>query len=304
LKRTGNTQTTHSKATHYQSQSSGGHAPIVVKHTNAATPEKAAESVSREFAALETAWKLTGEALEGSLPKPLMVLPQHGLLVTEMLPGVPLSQTLRRSINYLAAPFRTADACQIARKIGVWLRRFHQATRQPALAHDTQAFEQEVRQQLEGCVKRRLNTAAAEEMFRIAARGSQLLAGKLMDSAGRHGDFTPRNILVSGERIGVIDFENFAERDTTYEDVGKFVAFLALLKGRPGYSRTAIDSVIDNFLEGYGSGERMLVDLFALKAAVRIFAHRGGRRTLVDRFYVKQFVQLGRNYARQLDLKK
>jgi hypothetical protein len=305
LERAGQTQGTHSRTTRYQDRRGGSNTSIVVKHTSLSKPEKAAESVAREFAALERAWKLVGEAREGSLPKPLLMLPEHGLLVTEMLPGIPWSRVLRWSINYLAAPFRTGDVCEVASKIGVWLRRFHHATHQPALAHDTKAFEQEVTLQLETCMRRRLSSAAAGEIARIATRSSRLFAGQLLDAASRHGDFTPRNILFSPERICVIDFENFAERDTIYQDVGKFVAFLALLKGRPGYSKTAIDSVIRSFLEGYGPADRTLVDLFALKAAVRMFAHRGAVRTarprVLDRFYIEQLINLGRKHARSLD---
>jgi Ser/Thr protein kinase RdoA (MazF antagonist) len=133
------------------------------------------------------------------------------------------------------------------------------------------------------------------------------MAGKSLSAAARHGDFTPRNILISGKHIGVIDFENFLERDTIYEDVGKFVAFLGLLKGRPGYSHAAINSVIQSFLEGYDlSGDRKLVDLFALKAAVRIFSHRGMGRVVkslgLDNLYVQQFIRLGHELGQSLDL--
>jgi tRNA A-37 threonylcarbamoyl transferase component Bud32 len=307
LKRVGNTHATHSKATHYQSALQSGHTPIVVKHTSAATPEKAAESVSREFAALETTWRLAGPDLQGTLPKPLLMLPDRGLLVTERLPGVPLSRVLARSINYLMAPFRTTAMGEIARRIGIWLRQFHQATSQPPVLHDPQAFEQEVTQQLEGCIRRGLSAAAAKEILQIASQVNRLMVGQSFTGAARHGDFTPRNILISGDHIGVIDFENFLARDAVYEDLGKFVAFLALLKGRPGYSRTAITSVMNSFLQGYGILEdRRLVDLFALKAALRIFAHRGIGRTAkslgLDSLYTRQFVGLGIELRKSLGL--
>src|SRR5436190_17939446 len=306
LERAGRTQGTHSQTTRYEDRRGGSHTAIVVKHTNASTREKAAESVTREFTALETTWNLLGKALEGSLPKPLLVLPEYGLLVTEMLPGEPWSRMLQRSLNYLTAPFRVEDVSQTARKIGVWLHRFHQATQQPALTHDRRAFEQEVSLQLEGCVRRGLSDAAAEQIRRVVFDGSRRIEGQLLPAASRHGDFTPRNVLAADDRISVVDFENFVPVDTIYEDVSKFVAFLALLKGRPGYSKRAVDSVIASFLEGYGTVEGSLVGLFSLKAALRIFAHRGARRTpkslMLDRFYVKQLIHLGRGYARTQDL--
>jgi Ser/Thr protein kinase RdoA (MazF antagonist) len=159
---------------------------------------------------------------------------------------------------------------------------------------------------LEGCVRRGLSDTEAEQIRRVAFDGSRRIEGQLLPAASRHGDFTPRNVLAADDRISVVDFENFVPVDTIYEDVSKFVAFLALLKGRPGYSKRAVDSVIASFLEGYGTVEGSLVGLFSLKAALRIFAYRGARRTakslMLDPFYTKQLIHLGREYARTLDL--
>jgi tRNA A-37 threonylcarbamoyl transferase component Bud32 len=298
---------THSKTTQYGRRLNGCDPAIVVKHTTALTPEKAAQSVAREFGALQTVWGVADEAFRATLPKPLMVLPERGILVAGMLPGIPLSQALRNSINYLMAPFRAAEMCHIAHRIGAWLKQFHQLTHREPLAHDTQAFEHEMTQQLEGCVRRGLSRKAADEILRVASLGSRRIAGQPLDTAARHGDFTPRNVLVSQDSIGVIDFENFNERDAVYEDVGKFVAFLALLKGRPGYSKTAVNSFAQSFLEGYGiAADHNLVQLFGLKAAARIFAHGGTRRTVaslgLDYLYSRQFTGLGREYGQTLNL--
>jgi hypothetical protein len=83
-----------------------------------------------------------------------------------------------------------------------------------------------------------------------------------------------------------------------YEDLGKFVAHLALLQGRPGYSRAAINAAAQCFLSGYGSSDDgKLVGLFAIKAAVRMFAYRGTRRMAnflgFDYLYTKQLIRLG-----------
>jgi Ser/Thr protein kinase RdoA (MazF antagonist) len=143
-----------------------------------------------------------------------------------------------------------------------------------------------------------LGATAAQEIFRAASRTSGLVDGKPLRAAARHGDFTARNILIDGERIGVVDFENFVERDTIYEDLGKFAAYLALLQGRPGYSRAAMSAAARCFLSGYGSSvDGKLVGLFALKAAVRMFAYRGKGRMAnffgFDYLYTKQLIRLG-----------
>lgn len=291
----GRIQATHSEIFEYHGRSKAGDKQLAVKRITASS--NPAETVSREFKAIQIVWALAGQRLDG-LPKPLMVLPEAGLMVTEKLSGIPLSQVLARQTNCVMAVFRTANVCDIARRVGGWLSQFHEATRQPALAHDAKAFDREVTSQLEGCVRRGLGTAAAQEIFRAASKASGLVDGKPLPAAARHGDFTARNILIDGERIGVVDFENFVERDTIYEDLGNFVAYLALLQGRPGYSRAAINAAARCFLSGYGSSDDgKLVGLFALKAAVRMFAYRGTRRMAnflgFDHLYTKQLIRLG-----------
>jgi Phosphotransferase enzyme family len=295
LERVGRIQATHSEMFEYHGRSKAGAEQLAVKRVTASS--NPGETVSREFKAIQIVWALAGQRLAG-LPKPLMVLPEAGLMVTEKVSGIPLSQVLARRTNYVMAVFRAANVCDITRGVGGWLSQFHEATRQPALAHDAKAFDREVTSQLEGCVRRGLGGAAAQDIFRAASRASGLVDGQPLPAAARHGDFTARNILIDGERIGVVDFENFVERDTIYEDLGKFVAYLAMLQGRPGYSRVAVNAAAQCFLRGYGSSvDGKLVSLFALKAAVRMFAFRGTRRMAnffgFDYLYAKQLIRLG-----------
>jgi Ser/Thr protein kinase RdoA (MazF antagonist) len=135
-------------------------------------------------------------------------------------------------------------------------------------------------------------------VFQVASRCFRRSEGLPLPAASRHGDFTPRNILLDGRKIRVLDFENFVASDTVYEDVGKFVAYVALLRGRPGYSGTALTVFAEAFLKGYGRAlDPSVVQLFALKAATRMMAHRGTRRIalLFDRLYVRNFFQLCAN---------
>lgn len=290
----GRIQGTHSEVFDYRGRSKAGDEQLAVKCFSVSS--NPAEAAIREYKAIQTVWTLVGRSLEG-LPKPLMVIPEAGLVVTRKLSGISLSRVLARQANCVMAEFRTKNVREITRRVGSWLSRFHEATRRPDLAHDTKAFDLDITEQLKGCVRNGLEAAAAQEISRLASKASRLVDGKPMPAAGRHGDFLARNILIDGERICVVDFENFVERDTIYEDLGRFVAHLAILQARPGYSRSAINTATRYFLSGYGSSaDSKLVDLFALKAAVRMFAHRGTRRMArflgFNYLYTKQLVRL------------
>jgi hypothetical protein len=295
LQYVGRIQATHSEIFHYQGRSKAGEEDLAVKHIVASS--NPAGTVNREFQAVQRIWALAGGRVEG-LQKPWMVLPEAGLMVTSKVSGIALSQVLMRQTNRLMARFRGTNVSEISRNVGAWLRRFHEATRQRDLPHDAKAFDGELTSQLESCVRKGLGSAAAQELFRSASKASALIDGKLLPAAARHGDFTARNVLVEGDKIGVVDFENFVERDTIYEDVGKFVAYLALLQGRPSYSRAAVKTAAQSFLNGYGTFlDINLVNLFAIKAGVRMFAFRGKRPVAnllgFDYLYKRQLIRLG-----------
>jgi Phosphotransferase enzyme family len=292
------THSTHSALLEYKNPDNGSDTPLLVKYIMISSgAQKAADTVRREFTALETARSLAGTDFSESIPNPLLVLPEAGLMVTKKLGGVALSYVLRRNANWMFAPFRTGRLREIAYNVGLWLVRFHQATRQPDIPLDAGAFESEILQQLEGCKRKGLSIAAAQEVFRVASRCSRRIEGRPLPAACRHGDFTARNILLDGQQIRILDFENFAKSDTAYEDVGKFLAYVALLQGKPGYSRGALTAVRKSFLHGYGDSlENHIIDLFAMKAATRMMAHRGMGRVSslwpVDSLYVRQYMKV------------
>lgn len=295
------THSTHSIFMEYKDPITGPETHLLVKQviTSSDSQYAAAASVQREFTALKMVRAQLGEEFGRSIPYPLLAIPEAGLMVTRRLRGTLVSQVLQRQANLAVALLSINRICRMAHNIGLWLRRFHQATRQPDILLSASAFEREMSLQLDRCKDRGLEARAADAMLEAASNSIRPMEALALPAAARHGDFTIRNILLDDEQIRVFDFENFAESDTVYEDVGKFVAYITLLRGRPGYSRRALGSVRELFLKGYGGTlQSNLVDLFAMKAATRMLAHRGMNRAwlvaFVDRLYVRNFLSLYR----------
>jgi len=300
LELTGRTRATHSETLFYRSRSSPGRPALAVKRIEiSSTPEKAAEAVDREFAALSAIRTSIGPALQDTLPAPFLVLPEAGVLVLQKLPGVALNRLLRRKANHLSAPWHRAEIRRMAQRVGAWLGQFHAATRQNPVQHDADAFEASLNLQIEACAKCRLDLPSAEELSRIAVPVSRALHGTPLPAAARHGDFTVRNILIDGDRVAVVDFENFAERDAIYEDLSAFITYMALLKSQPLYSSSALEAASAGFLEGYGrSLSSEVLKLYGLKAAVIALAERRpakGMRGMLrfDSLYTRQLLRLG-----------
>lgn len=257
---------------------------LVKRITRSRNPATARATVTREFAALQTLAGLVDSELKGSIPRPLLVLPDANTLVLECLRGTPLVRVLKRDANRMMGIFRRTRARKTGILVGQWLHRFHHATRQPPLHHDHPVYLAQLAKQLEHCDEIKLGSAA-DEVLELASRASQRVHGQVVPCAARHGDFIPQNILVDGSNVRVVDFENFRERDVVYGDAGTFVAYLTMLGGRPLYSTAALRAMTAGFLAGYGREVRDTVfDLYILKSQVTnasMFQRRPGLRGVV-----------------------
>jgi hypothetical protein len=235
--------------------------------------ETAAGVAIREFAALENLWKRSGLALNGSIPRPISLLPELGALVTEKLPGRDLHKILQREGNLLVGPFRQKRLSQVAWLIGKFVRRFHESTRGKPQAHDSSHFMAGMSSWLEQCSAVGMEASATEEIWKLSSRLSQQMEGRPAPTAAKHGDLIPMNILVEGSHIAVLDFESFRDFDVVYEDLGMINAYLGLLKLSNLYSGRAIEGMIIRLSEGYGNLEnKELLPLYTMRAALNIVA--------------------------------
>ncbi len=273
----------HSELLEYQSRSEVGGAAVIVKRiTKFRTPAEAEEDVIREFNALETVRKRMGSVLEGSLPLPLVALPEAKAIMFEKLPGIPLSVILKRHANWLTGRFRQRKVCEIARLVGRWLRQFHESMRQPPARHDSRMFLAKLTQQLDRCAAAVLSPDTALRIRQLACRESEKADGQIVPRAARHGDFIPQNILVDRCRVALVDFENFSECDVIYEDVSTLIAYLTVLGGSPLYSPETLEEASRSFIDAYGEWVRdELLNLYVLKGAVTIAAEFQPRKGIL-----------------------
>jgi aminoglycoside phosphotransferase (APT) family kinase protein len=293
LKLVGRMQITHSEILEYWDRSVPGSQHLIVKRIiRSQTPSAAALAVTKEFQALHALDRVTRGALEGSVPRAVLVIPEAHAIVLEKLPGRALDRLLKLWANRVAWTLRKKQLRVVGRLVGIWLAQFHRITRRSFIGHDSKSFLKELRSILDRCLNRGLEEPEAEAILTRATRLSMKLEGHLVPFAAKHGDFTPRNVLFDRQdRISLVDFENFSECCPVYEDVGSFVAYLALLKGRPYYSWEALDTVTRSFLNGYGiEPETELLSLYALKLGVTIFADGCSRGLISQRLGLTRLV--------------
>jgi hypothetical protein len=277
----------HSELLEYNVQSDGIRQTIVVKHRPVCEDR---DRTSVEFGNLTKARGMLREELRRGVPEPLLILPALGILVTRKVPGTPLAQFLKRYGNRLCGPFYSAAVAENARLAGVWLKTFQEATQAEPIVFNRGCFLAEVEKRLLRLEGKGFEPQLAREILDKVSLQSTRYQGRLMPAAARHGDFIPQNILIEGDRVGIVDFEAFAERQPVYYDPSMFLGYLLLLRASAHYHAGTLDRARLAFLSafcGRGSIDQDLFSIYSVESAVRIITdgpqlNRGwGRRGVI-----------------------
>jgi glycosyltransferase involved in cell wall biosynthesis/Ser/Thr protein kinase RdoA (MazF antagonist) len=244
-----------------------------------AQPAQAVEAgrsfAQNEYAALELLWReFTRRTARLNVPQPLAHLPEHAALLMEKCAGERLDgalrwSRLRKNREAREQLLRVVEAC------GEWLATFHEITKRAGSPVEIyERIERDFRDELVTCRELGLE---AQLTSRIAQQFEQRKAAVFNgehEIVGRHCDFAPYNVIFSGERVAVIDFEGFA-RGIVYDDL---CYFLGMLETMPRYhlSSEMSQRARENFLKGYGrsgSTNAVHLDFFMLATMTKIMAH-------------------------------
>jgi Phosphotransferase enzyme family len=261
----------HSQLLEYTFQSDSGTKSLVVKQQ---TPSCQSEQVTlQEFTNLGRVRSLMGFDLAQSVPEPLLVLPERGILVTRKVGGIPLTRILKKYANLLAGPFCARILGEAGLSAGAWLRNFQQATSAEPVTFNMNSYLADLELRL--VMFQEKGIESGQDILRLAARYCALLNGRLIPAAARHGDFIAQNILIHDKGVGIVDFEGFGERAAIYDDAGMFIGYLLVLGARGSYSRRALDAVRRGFLAGFVADDpldQVLLNTYTIRGAVRIIA--------------------------------
>jgi hypothetical protein len=263
----------HSELLEYSFQSCNGMKSLIVKR-QALGPDSERATL-KEFANLGRVRTLLGLALGRTVPEPLLALPKRGILVTSKVPGVPLTTILKKYANRLTGPFRTSAIGETARRVGMWLRSFQDATRGEPFTYSNVSYLADLEARLSQFQEKGLEPGLTREILQQASLQSAPLNGRLIFAASRHGDFIAQNILIEDDRVAVVDFEGFSEREAVYDDLGMFLGYILVLGARASYSPCSLDAARRGFMAGFLAGDAIdqaLLNIYTLKSAVRIIA--------------------------------
>jgi glycosyltransferase involved in cell wall biosynthesis/aminoglycoside phosphotransferase (APT) family kinase protein len=267
------------------------HRFVAKRHLNRPGQSAPASHRARhEHQVLERLARPLKEGMVLSVPRPLGLQAEEGLLTMEVCTGEPLDQILRRARWRRGATWK--QALLGMEQAGANLRDLQERTAGEASGpEEVAAWWEKVRADLARArplLGEELHLQAQTLLDGAGQSGKPVADPNPADIVGRHGDYWPGNLLVDGERCTVLDFEGFGPglwgEDPAYFllQAGRFFDY-PILKGR-------FPTLEGAFLRGYsrnGMEEDSTWPLFRLGALVQVLSHHdhgGGlkvRRTIL-----------------------
>ena len=206
------------------------------------------------------------------VPRPLGDFSDLGAVVSEKISGLPLQSIIMKAA--LLPGFADHGGLELsAMKAGEWLRNFHKVTSDMPEPFDPDALLLELESLCVNCRGEGLDDAAIRTI--LTGAGHLLSrAKKTLPSSAVLNDFTPLNVTVSENGIGVSDYAKMTRRGSSSHDVAVFMASVEALEKYPFCNRTITAQVQDAFLEAYGASpsEQAILRVLKMKVLLSMFA--------------------------------
>jgi hypothetical protein len=206
------------------------------------------------------------------VPRPLGDFSQSGVVVAEKLNGLPLQSIVMKAA--LLPGYADHGLLTVAARFaGDWLRTFHKATAESMAPFDGAAIQKELEQLCTSCKGEGLDEQSIET---ILTGTSAILAKskETLPASAVLNDFTPLNVLVSEQGIGIAEYAKLERKGYSYIDVAHFLACIEALEKYPFCDRDLIGEVQAAFLDAYGApaADEQILRVFKMKALLAMFA--------------------------------
>ncbi len=256
--------------------------------------EQLPQNVQRDFETLNFWYNKFKDSEEFSVIRPLMMLPERRLLITEESTG----RTLFEILNDEAAYFPSIDAINRLKgytyNAGVWVRRLQSFT--PGL-NDEYSIEG-----LRDYIDKRLIILTTEKKRLFSQKYRDKILGFFDAEAKKikadelkltysHSDFNPGNIIVNKDKITAIDFGEI-ETDSHIKDISRFYHQLYLWTFKPKFRLAVFSQLQQALLEGFGRPKADQAALFRLF----LIRHSLTHLITITRFWLKPVKERIYNY--------
>ena len=231
------------------------------------------------------------------VPRPLGDFTDLGAVVSEKFSGLPLQSIIMKAA--LLPGFNDRGGLALAaRKTGEWLRLFHKLTADMPAAFNPDSLLSDLEKLCLNCKTEGLD----DDAIRTILSGSKQVlhrTKKNLPCSAVLNDFTPLNVIVGDQGIGICDYARMTPRGNSFHDVAMFLAAVEALEKYPFCNRTMTSEVQSNFLEAYGAtpADRAVLRVLKMKALLGMFAQGRGvkesavRKKVMWATVMKRFIQ-------------
>ncbi len=227
---------------------------------------------STEAANLKKVYQICAKKKLDGVPRPLGDFTDLGAVVAEKLSGMPLQSIIMKAA-LLPGYADHGSLAAAAEKTGAWLRAFHKATADMPEPFEAGKLAAEIEKLCANCRSEGLDDAAIATIT-SGVRGLLSRTRKALPSSCVLNDFSPLNVIVGENGIGIADYARMQARGNSFWDVASFLAAVEALEKYPFCNRTITSEVQEKFLAAYGAtaGDRAILRVLKMKALLGMFA--------------------------------
>jgi hypothetical protein len=257
----------------------------------------AAGVARQEFENLSHIYGVIQKKRLAGVPRPIGDFTAFGTVVSEKFSGLPLQSIIMKAA--LLPGYADNGAFEVAaRKTGEWLRSFHRATADISVPFHPDEFLEELKTLCLNCKGEGLDDEAIGLILSgaktILARGR-----KNLPCSAVLNDFTPLNVIVADDGIGICDYARMSRQGCSFYDIAQFLAAVEALEKYPFCKRSITSQVQDEFLEAYGvaAGDLAILRVLKMRALLSMFAQGRGvkespiRKKVMWATVMKRFIQ-------------
>ncbi|HEU5335127.1 MAG TPA: hypothetical protein VFU27_04145 [Terriglobales bacterium] len=268
-----------------------------VYRANRCGPKGAQGMARQEHNNLERVYQAFQKKKLTGVPRPVGDFTELGAVVSEKFTGFPL-QSLIMKAALLPGYADGAILKAAARKTGEWLRSYHRAIADGSAALDSSSLLGELQQLCERCRGEGLDDNSIRTII-AGARGALARARKSLPCSAVLNDFTPLNVIVGEQGVGIADFAKMVPHGISFNDVANFLAAVEALEKYPFCNRMITGQVQQEFLDAYGinPNEMAVLRVMKMRSLLSMFAQgRRGKESAVRKkvmwaTVMKRFIQ-------------
>lgn len=232
----------------------------------------AVKMAKTEAANLNRVYELFRKRNLTGVPRPLGDFGDLGAVVAEKFTGLPLQSIIMKAALLPGYADRGVLAIA-ARKAAEWLRNFHKVTADGSEPFDADTLLKEVSRLCANCKGEGLDDGSVK-MILDGAQSALARSKKTLPASAVLCDFTPLNVIVGEQGVGISDYAKMQPRGAALNDVAMFLACVEALEKYPFCNRDITTSVQQEFVTAYGvsPAEQAILRVLKMRTLLSMFA--------------------------------